>query len=228
MTQVLDGNHGASTAPRLQEWRGTWAAPLPGQALVVLDQQPMVLTEVRPTEDGHAQERRVIDQVRSRVCAGDLWSAARNFCPRGLMVGMARRGAAFLVRQHGQLKGIVLGAPLRTGVTRSGTVYEQAMRVQDPASGDAMHLRRMTLLLKEPTRDGDTELHLLSNVPAAEACAGTLAVLYGKRWSIETAFFEITTTLSCEMQTLGSPQAALLAFCLALGASNAVSVMKAA
>ena len=53
-------------------------------------------------------------------------------------------------------------------------------------------------------------------------------MVYGKRWSIETAFFEITTTLSCEMQTLGYPKAALFAFCLALVASNAVSVMKAA
>jgi IS4 transposase len=25
--------------------------------------------------------------------------------------------------------------------------------------------------------------------------------VYGKRWSIETAFFEITTTLSCELNT---------------------------
>ena len=33
--KVLDGNHWSATAHRLQEWRGTWAAPLPGQALVV-------------------------------------------------------------------------------------------------------------------------------------------------------------------------------------------------
>ena len=216
VTKGLDGNHVASTAHRLQELRGTWAAPLPGQALVVLDQHPMVITDVIPTEDGHAQERRVIDQVLSRVCEGDLWSADRHVCPLGLMCGMARRGAAFLVRQHGQLKGIWLGAPIRTGVTRSGTVDEQAMRVQDPANGDAMHIRRLPLLLQEPTRDGNTELHLISNVPAAEARAGKLAVLYGKRWSIETAFFEITTTRSCEMQTWGYPTAALLAFCLAL------------
>ena len=39
VTKVLDGNHLASTEHRLQELRGTWAAPLPGQALVVLDQQ---------------------------------------------------------------------------------------------------------------------------------------------------------------------------------------------
>jgi hypothetical protein len=91
-----------------------------------------------------------------------------------------------------------------------------------------MMVRRMTLKLKEPTRDGATELHILSNVPVADARAGKLAVLDGKRWSIETAFFEITTTWSCEIHTLGYLKAALCAFCLALVAYNAVSVSKAA
>ena len=44
----------------------------------------------------------------------------------------------------------------------------------------------------------------------------------------QTAFFELTTTLSCAIRTLGYPQAALLAFCLALVAYNAVAVIKAA
>ena len=52
--------------------------------------------------------------------------------------------------------------------------------------------------------------------------------VYGKRWSIETAFFEITTTLACEINTLGYPKAALCTFCLALLAYNAVSLIKAA
>ena len=33
--KVLDGNHFSSTEHRLQALRGTWAAPFPGQALVV-------------------------------------------------------------------------------------------------------------------------------------------------------------------------------------------------
>lgn len=226
--KVLDGNHLSSTAHRLKELRGTWAAPLPGQALVVLDQQRMLITDVFLREDGHAQERSVIHEVLHTVQAGDLWIEDRNFCTLGLMFGMARRGAAFLVRQHGQVKGELLGVPTRTGVIRSGTVYEQEMIVRAPESGEPMTVRRITIKLKEPTRDGDTELHILSNVPVADARAGKLAVLYGKRWSIETAFFEITTTLSCEIHTLGYPKAALFAFCLALLAYNAVSVIKAA
>ena len=144
------------------------------------------------------------------------------------MCGIARREAAFLIRQHGQLQGELLGAPIRQGVTRSGTVFEQAMLVYDPDSGEALPLRRLTLMLKEPTRDGDTVLHLLTNVPAQEARARHLVGVYGKRWTIETAFLELTTTLSCEMRTLGYPKAALFAFCLALVAYNAVAVIKAA
>jgi IS4 transposase len=226
--KVLDGNHLSSTEHRLKELRGTWAAPLPGQALVVLDQQRMLSTDVFLSADGHAQERSLIAQVLHHVEEDQLWIEDRNFCTLGLMFGMARRGAAFAVRQHGQFQGELLGRATRQGTTRSGPVYEQPLLVRDPASGEPMRVRRITIELTEPTRDGDTVLHILSNVPIPRASTAQLARLYGKRWSIETAFFEITTTLSCEINTLGYPQAALFTFCLALLAYNAVSLIKAA
>ena len=226
--KVLDGNHLSSTEHRLKELRGTWAAPLPGQALVVLDQQRMLLTDVFLSEDGHAQERRLIAEVLQHVKADDLWIEDRNFCTLGLMFGMTRRSAAFAVRQHGQLQGELLGRATRKGTTRSGPVYEQPLLVRDPDHGETMRVRRITVKLTEPTRDGDTELHILTNVPTQRASAAQRARLYGKRWSIETAFFEITTTLSCEINTLGYPKAALFTFCLALLAYNAVSLIKAA
>jgi IS4 transposase len=226
--KVLDGNHLSSTEHRLKELRGTWAAPLPGQALVVLDQQRMLITDVMLSEDGHAQERSLIPQMLQLVEADQLWIEDRNFCTLGLMFGMARRGAAFVVRQHGQLQGELLSRAKRTGTTRSGSVYEQAMQVRDPVTGEMMRIRRITIRPKVPTRDGDTELHILSNVPGGRASAAQLARLYGKRWSIETAFFEITTTLACEINTLGYPKAALFIFCLALLSYNAVSLIKAA
>jgi IS4 transposase len=226
--KVLDGNHLSATEHRLNELRGTWAAPLPGQALVVLDQQRMLITDVLLSEDGHAQERSLIPDVLDLVEADQLWIEDRNCCTLGLMFGMDQRGAAFVVRQHGQLQGELLGRAKRTGITRSGPVYEQAMQVRDPATGETMRIRRITIALKVPTRDGDTALHILSNVPSGRASAAQLARGYGKRWSIETAFFEITTTLTCEINTLGYPKAALFTFCLALLAYNAVSLLKAA
>jgi IS4 transposase len=140
----------------------------------------------------------------------------------------SQAGAAFVVRQHAQVQGELLGHAQRTGTTRSGSVYEQAMHVRDPASGEMMRVRRLTITLKVPTRDGDTELHILSNVPSGRASAAHLARVYGKRWSIETASFEITTTLACEINTLAYPKAALFTFCLALLAYHAVSLIKAA
>jgi hypothetical protein len=195
---------------------------------VVLDQQRMLITDVILNEDGHAQERSMIPELLELVEADQLWIEDRNFCTLGLLFGMHRRGATFVVRQHGQLQGELLGRAQRTGTTRSGPVYEQLMRVREPDSGETMLMRRVTVKLKVPTRDGDTELHILSNVPSGRAMAAQLARVYGKRWSIETAFFEITTTLTCEINTLGYPKAALFAFCLALLAYNAVSLIKAA
>jgi Transposase DDE domain len=226
--KVLDGNHLAPTEPRLTALRDTWAAPLPGQALVVLDQQRMLITDVFLNEDGHAQERRLIAEVLQHVQPDDLWIEDRNFCTLGLMFGMARRGAAFVVRQHGQVQGELVGRLTRQGASRSGPVSEQALLVHDPERGETMRVRRITVKLTEPTRNGDTTLHILTNVPPHRASASQLARVYGKRWSIETAFFEITTTLSCEINTLGYPKAALFTFCLALVAYNAVSLIKAA
>jgi hypothetical protein len=226
--KVLDGNHLAPTEHRLKALRGTWAAPLPGQALVVLDQQRMLITDVLLHEDGHAQERRLIAQVRQHVQADDLWIEDRNVCTLGLMFGMARRGAVFVVRQHGQVQGELVGRLTRQGASRSGPVYEQALLVRDPDCGEVMRVRRITVPLTEPTRNGATTLHILTNVPPHRASAARLARVYGKRWSIETAFFEITTTLACEINTLGYPKAALLTFCLAVLAYNAVSLIKAA
>jgi hypothetical protein len=117
---------------------------------------------------------------------------------------------------------------VRKGTTRSGPAYEQPMRIRDPDSGETMRVRRSTLKLQTPTRDRDTELHILSNIPVQKASAAQLARLYGKRWSIETAFCEITTTLSCEINTLGYPKAAVFTFCLALLEYNAGSLIKAA
>jgi IS4 transposase len=188
----------------------------------------MLITDVVRSEDGHAQERSVIAQVLHHVEADDLWIEDRHVCPLGLMCGMARRGAAFVVRQHGQWPGELLGRAKRTGTTRSGPVSAQALRVRDPHRDATRQRRRLTIQLQVPTRDGDTALHIRSNVPSGRASAAHLARLYGQRWSIETAFFEITPTRSCEIKTLGSPKAALFPFCLALLAYNAVSLSTAA
>ena len=61
--KILDGNHLAGTEHRLKELRTIGAGALPGKALVVLDPQAMLVTDVFPCEDGHAQERSLLDSV---------------------------------------------------------------------------------------------------------------------------------------------------------------------
>jgi hypothetical protein len=100
--KVREGNHLSSTAHRRKELRGTWAVPFPGQALVVLDPQRLLSTEVLLSEEGPAQERRLIAQGLHQVGEEHLWIEDRHFCPLGLLCGMARRGVAFVVRQPGQ------------------------------------------------------------------------------------------------------------------------------
>jgi len=183
--------------------------------------------EVFLTEDGHAQERTLLDATLQSVKERDLWIADRNFCTFKFLFGIARRLGYFLLRQHGTIKGRLCGKRRKIGRTATGTVYERRIELRDSETGELATYRRITVELYEPTRDGDRELHLLSNVPEEDADAAKLAELYRKRWTIETMFQEITATLQCEIHTLGYPKAALFAFCLALVAFNAVSVLKA-
>jgi hypothetical protein len=226
-SKVLDGNHLAATQHRIEELRTIWDAPLPGKALVVLDQAHMLVSKVFLTEDGHAQERSLLDEVLDAVEAGDLWIADRNFCTIRFIFGIFLRRGAVLIRQHGQVKGELLGQRKSRGRCSTGRVYEQDLKLKD-ADGTEHVVRRITVVLKTPTRDGDTELHLLTNIPAETASAARLADLYRERWTIETVFLELQQTLNCEINTLGYPKAALFAFCLGLMVFNAVSLLKAA
>ncbi len=226
-TKILDGNHLSATQHRIEELRTTWAAPLPGKVLVVLDQELAVASNVFLCEDGHAQERSLLGEVLSSVGRDELWIADRNFCTTGFMAGIATRQSRFVIRQHGRLKGELVGTRKAKGKTGTGKVYEQQLRVTDP-SGKTLTLRRITVRLKNPTRDGDTEIHLLTNLPTRQASAAKVATLYAKRWTIETMFQELTETLTCEINTLGYPKAALFGFCLALLAYHSVVIIKAA
>lgn len=226
-TKILDGNHLSASEHRIEELRGTWASPLPGKILVVLDQELMLASDVFLCEDGHAQERSLLNEVLTSVQSDDLWIADRNFGTIGFMMGIDARGGAFIIRQHGTLRGELIGGSRFKGTTETGKVYEQSLGIAD-SQGKTLTLRRITIKLNRPTRDGDNEIHLLTSLPARAASARKVAQLYAKRWTIETMFQELTETLTCEIHALGYPKAALFGFCLALMAYHAVSVVKAA
>jgi hypothetical protein len=216
--RVRDGNHLSGTEHRIKELRPMRAAALPGQALVVLDPQLGLAVDGVPCEDGHAQERALFGRVLPMVEPGDLWIGDRNFCTTGFLFGIAARGGFFLIRQHAStLTWELLAERKSCGKTDSGRVYEQAMRLRDPASGQILRVRRITVALNKPTRDGETEVHLLTNVPPKDVEARVLSNLYLQRGTIERMFQELTVALTCEIHPLGYPKAALFGFCLALG-----------
>jgi hypothetical protein len=227
-TRILDGNHLPGSEHRLKELRAIRAAALPGHALVVLDPRLMLATDVILCEDGHAQERSLLDQVLPMVASRDLWIADRNFCTTDFLFGIARRGGSLLIRQHAStLHWEFVGKRRARGRIETGEVFEQTIRATDGA-GEILILRRITVVLDVPTRDGDSELHLLTDVPRKVADARVIADLYRRRWTIETAFQELEATLQGEVNTLGYPKAALFAFCVALVAYNVQSTIKAA
>ncbi len=226
--RILDGNHLPGSEHRIKELRAMRAAALPGHSLVVLDPRLMLATDVVPCEDGHAQERSLLDQVLAKVAAKDPWIADRNFCTTDFLFGIAGRGGSFAIRQHAStLHWAFVGKRRACGRIETGRVFEQAIRATDEAD-EILILRRITVLLDQPTRDGEAELHILTNVPAQDARAKVIADLYRRRWTIETAFQELEASLDSEVNTLGYPKAALFAFCVALVAYNVLSTVKGA
>ena len=101
--KILDGNAIAATEHRIRELRADSAGPLPGKSLVVLDPQMRAAIDVFPCEDGHAQERSLLGEVLKRIESRDVWIADRNFCTLGFLFSIARLGAYFVIRQHGQM-----------------------------------------------------------------------------------------------------------------------------
>ena len=225
--RILDGNHLAGTDRRLKLLRGQGGAALPGQALVVLDPALKLVVDLFPCEDAHTQERALLCRVLEIVEAGDLWIEDRNFCTKRFVFGVARKNAAFLVRQHAGLPWEPLEEPVYVGESETGRVFEQRVRLRHD-DGKELVVRRITIELHQPTRDGETVLHLLTNLPTEDADALTVVRLYSQRWQIETAFQELTVDLCCEVSTLGYPKAALFGFSVAVLFYNAFSVTKAA
>jgi len=225
--RILDGNHLAGTERRLKELRAVNGGALPGQALCVLDAAYRLVTHVFCIEDGHAQEREFLPDVLPLVQRRDLWLADRYFCTAAFLLGIAERLGFFVIRQHAQtFHWQRLGRRRCCGRIDTGLVFEQAVEIKGP-DGRTLRARRITVRLDQPTRDGDQEIHVLTNLPK-KVTAQKVAMLYRGRWTIETVFADLEKTLSAEIDTLAYPKAALFGFCVALLAANVQATVMAA
>jgi hypothetical protein len=223
--KILDGNGLGATEHRLSVLLNTGAGALPGKSLVVLDPVLGLAIDIFPCEDGHAQERSLLPEVLETVEPGDLWIGDRNFCTTGLVFGIENKQAAFIIRQHQNLPWQETSELVESVRTEGGVVFEQTGVIT--YEGQELPCRRVVVQLDRPTRDGETYIALLTNLPETEVSSLLVAQLYRKRWRIETLFQVATQTFHCEIKTLGYPRAALFSFCTALVPYNLFSCLKA-
>ena len=224
--KILDGNHLSATERRLKVVRSEASAPLPGQALVVLDPALQLAIDVFACEDGHAQERSMLKRVLDTVLPHDLWIEDRNFCTLGFLFGLHVRGAFFVVREHANLPWMKLDALRSVGESDTGQVFEQSIQL---VFNDSLKLilRRIVVQLLQPTRDGHTEIAILTTLPS-DVSGLEIAALYRQRWSIERLFQVLEQCFRGEINTLAYPRAALFGFCMALVCYNVLAVLRAA
>jgi len=196
--RIVDGNYLAGTQHRPLPLRGRREATLPGLAVAVYDPERRLVRDVLLATDGHLNERTLLPRLLERIVSGQCWIADRNFATHDFLAGIVARGAAFVIRQHGQTHGTPLGTAKPCGRIAAGELSERGLRI-DTASGP-LELRQVTLTLAAPNRAADREVRILTNLPA-EISAAQVAELYHARWKIETAFMHLATALKSEVDT---------------------------
>jgi hypothetical protein len=214
---TVDGNHLPRTDKRLKPLRDSPGAPLPGKVVARFDLQRQLFDRTYLLADAHDQELMACDRLVEDLEAKDVLIADRHYCIIDFMEKIAAACGFFVIRHHGRLKGELVGKRKRIGEIETGVVYEQTMKLR--STDDAMCVRRVTVELYQPTRDGDQSIHVLSNLPRA-VDGLRVAEVYRLRWEEETAFHVLQMTLTCESSSLGHPHAALFLFSMAMLAFN--------
>lgn len=225
-TKIIDGNCIEATEHRIEELRHIGGGPLPGKSLVVFNPESGLAIDTFPCENGHAQERSLLQDVLSTIKENDLWIGDRNFCVVSFLTGIASLRGAFVIREHKGLPWEAEDELQLVSNTKNGKVYEQCIKVID-SSKQAHHFRRIQVKLNKPTRGGENEVFIITNLPKEAAHATEIAELYRKRWRLETVFQELERDLNSEINALGYPKAALFSFSMALVINNIYAIIKA-
>lgn len=228
-TFVIDGKTYNATEHRLKETRTDARAPLPGRAIAMLDTRQEMFIDVECDANAHRCERKIAESLLERqLQAGALYMADRNFSDGCLFEIFHRHGAHYIIRQHGACPSWqeIDGEErvLKGKDSQGGTVYEQRIEVR-LADGSQVRIRRITVNLVNPTRDGDRQIHILTNLPR-RVRAPRVADGYLQRWTIENCFGHLSRSLNAEIRSLCYPGAAGLCFALALVLFNVMSLIR--
>jgi hypothetical protein len=221
--KIADGNVLGRSQRRLKELRGSSTAALPGLSLALYDYASQLITRLKVCEDAHTNERQLMPALLEHVQKGDLLLADRNFAMLDLFQELHQRQAGFVIRHHASLKLEFLGERRKAARCQTGKTAYQQVRLSDGQEYTAIIVER-----DQPLKKGGQTVILLTNLTVGKGLAKKLANLYLQRWKIEEAFRQLTQYLSCEVNTLGYPKAALLAFSLAVLAYNCLACVKGA
>ncbi|NND98142.1 MAG: transposase, partial [Pirellulaceae bacterium] len=200
-------------------------APLPGKVVARFNLQRQLFDRAYLLVDAHDQELATCDAIIADLQPRQVLIADRHYCIIAFFEKISAAAGFFVIRQHGRLKGELIGKREHVGEIETGIVYEQSMKLH--RSEESMVVRRITVDLFNPTRGGDQEIHVISNLPASVS-GSAIAQTYRYRWEEETAFHVLQMTLTCESARLGHPYAALFLFCMAMLAYNLRQVIFAA
>ncbi len=219
--RIVDGNHLPSSEKRLGALRRERGAARPGFSVVVYDPDLDQVVDLQPCEDAYASERVGVLPLLENASAGQLWMADRLYCTLPVMEACEDAGASFIIREPSKHPRLLQEGQWQESVKVStGSVREQTIGVKG-----GRQWRRVELNLQTPTESGDTMLLFWSNLPETIS-AVQINDLYRRRWSIEGMFQRLESVLESEIETLGSPKAALLGFASAVLAYNVLSVLK--
>jgi hypothetical protein len=190
LVRIVDGTDLGGTEHRLAVLRGIKAAGLPGRLVVLYDWSTSVCCDVAASEDAYASERVLVEGILGRAAAEDLLVMDRYYCTVPVMQAVRGRKASFVIRaDERNLRCHTKGKRKYVGRSTTGEVYEQRLEIEDTQTGECFDVRRLTLVLEEPTEDGDTEVRLLTNLPPPSApCALSSFIVSGGLWSDTSTF----------------------------------------
>ena len=166
-TFVVDGKTYNATEHRILESRRDSRCPLPGRSIAVLDTRYELFVNVACEANAHRCERKNLTPLFESFQKGALYLLDRNFSDGETIQQFRKRRALFIIRQHGACpswREIPGEKRTRCNCSSSvgGKVFEQKIEVALP-DGTWIKLRRITIELKNPTRDGDRTLHFLTS-----------------------------------------------------------------
>ncbi|MCH8148963.1 MAG: transposase [Planctomycetes bacterium] len=179
-------------------------------------------------EDAYTSEQVLVEPRFEQAQPNDLFVADRHYAVCRLFLWVHDRCAKFVIREHPpQWILQEFRKAKRIGRVETGVVWEQPVEVFDGKTGRRLKLRRVIVKLDEPTEKGETEIRLLTNLPA-RVRAKKIARLYRRRWTIERHFDLIKNALHGQVESLGQPRASIFARCMSRVACNALAVVQGA